>query len=105
MEGPHSPQETECQGHGSPASGERIDPSRWPRGGGITDLKKYLLKNRRTQFAKAFTRKLLTYALGRSLELTDEQAVEELTREFIESDYRIGNLIQLVVASDPFQSK
>jgi len=72
---------------------------------GITDLKKYLLKNRRTQFAKAFTRKLLTYALGRSLELTDEQAVEELTREFIESDYRIGNLIQLVVASDPFQSK
>ncbi|MEO1836973.1 MAG: DUF1585 domain-containing protein [Akkermansiaceae bacterium] len=68
-------------------------------------MKKYLLKNRRTQFAKAFTRKLLTYALGRSLELTDEQAVEELTREFIESDYRIGNLIQLVVASDPFQSK
>jgi hypothetical protein len=72
---------------------------------GIADLKKYLLKNRRPQFAKSFTSKLLTYSLGRSLELTDEKAVEELTREFIESDYRIGNLIQLVVASDPFQSK
>jgi hypothetical protein len=71
----------------------------------FADLKAYLLKHRPEQFAKAFTTKLLTYALGRSLELTDERTVEQLTAKFIEDDYRIENLIQLVVASEPFQTK
>ena len=60
-------------------------------------------KNRR--FAEAFPTTLLTYGLGRSLELTDEKTVKELTAKFIESDYRIANLIQLVVASEPFHKK
>jgi hypothetical protein len=71
----------------------------------FADLKAYLLKHRPEQFAKAFTTKLLTYALGRSLELTDERTVEQLTAKFIEDDYRIENLMQLVVASEPFQTK
>jgi hypothetical protein len=37
--------------------------------------------------------------------LTDEPAVEQLTAKFIEDDYRIEDLIQLVVASEPFQTK
>ena len=72
---------------------------------GIADLKSYLLENKKEQFAKAFTSKLLTYALGRRLEITDEKAVEELTHQFIECDYRIKPLIQLVVASETFQTK
>ena len=72
---------------------------------GIADLKSYLLENKKEQFAKAFTSKLLTYALGRRLEITDEKAVDELTHQFIECDYRIKPLIQLVVASETFQTK
>jgi hypothetical protein len=72
---------------------------------GIADLKKYLLENRRDQFARAFTSKLLTYALGRRLELVDEGEVDDLTARFIKSDYRIKDLIHLVVASKTFQSK
>lgn len=72
---------------------------------GINDLKKYLLEHRREQFARAFTTKLLTYALGRRLELVDEQAVDDLTAKFINSDYRIRDLIHLVVHSKTFQSK
>ena len=72
---------------------------------GAAGLKKYLLEHRRPQFAKALTAKLLAYSLGRTLELTDKKTVAELTAKFVESDYRIGDLIQLVVASDPFHSK
>ncbi|MDB4574410.1 DUF1592 domain-containing protein [Akkermansiaceae bacterium] len=72
---------------------------------GIAGLKKYLLEDRREQFARAFTTKLLTYALGRRLELIDEKSINNLTSKFIESDYRIKNLIHLVVTSKTFQSK
>ena len=73
--------------------------------GNIADLKSYLLKNKKDQFAKAFTSKLLTYALGRRLEITDEKAVEDLTGKFIANNFRIKPLIQLVVASETFQTK
>ncbi len=72
---------------------------------GIAGLKKYLLEDRREQFARAFTTKVLTYALGRRLELIDEKSINDLTSKFIESDYRIKNLIHLVVTSKTFQSK
>lgn len=73
--------------------------------GGVQDLKRYLREKRSAQFASAFTSKLLTYSLGRTLELTDHKTVEDLTAKFIGSDYRIAPLIQLVVASDPFHNK
>lgn len=72
---------------------------------GIADLKKHLLEDRREQFARAFTSKLLTYALGRRLELIDQKTVDELTSNFIKSEYRIKDLIYLIVASKTFQSK
>ena len=72
---------------------------------GIADLKKHLLEDRREQFARAFTSKLLTYALGRRLELIDQKTVDELTSKFIKSDYRIKDLIYLIVASKTFQNK
>lgn len=72
---------------------------------GLAGLKKHLLEDRREQFARAFTTKILTYALGRRLELIDEKSVTELTSKFIESDYRIKDLIHLVVTSKTFQSK
>ena len=72
---------------------------------GIADLKKHLLEDRREQFARAFTSKLLTYALGRRLELIDQKTVDELTSKFIKSEYRIKDLIYLIVASKTFQSK
>ena len=61
--------------------------------------------HRRQQFARALTSKLLSYALGRSLELTDQPTVDELTAKFAEADYRIADLVQFVMASEPFQSK
>lgn len=73
--------------------------------GGLADLKRYLGTQQRRQFAGAFTAKLLTYALGRSLELTDEEALEALTAGFIGDDYRIAPLIRRIVASEAFLTK
>ena len=72
---------------------------------GFTDLKTYLVQKKPEQFARAFTSRLLTYALGRRLELVDEKTVDTLTEKFIASDYRIESLIHLVVADKTFQTK
>ena len=72
---------------------------------GLADLKKHLLTEKREQFARTLVSRLLSYSLGRSLELSDHETVDEITEQFIESDYRLKNLIQLIVASDAFGSK
>tara|TARA_R110002096_G_scaffold28236_11_gene85744 strand:- start:448 stop:2838 length:2391 start_codon:yes stop_codon:yes gene_type:complete len=72
---------------------------------GMEDLKAYLLEERHEQFARALVTKLLTYALGRSLELTDEDALDELTAGFIKNDHQLHRLVQEVVASEAFLTK
>ncbi len=72
---------------------------------GLQDLKAYLLEHRRAQFARAMVRKLLAYALGRSLELSDELVVAKLTEGFQQSGYQLRRLIGQIVASEPFQRK
>ena len=46
---------------------------------GFGDLTDYLITHKSREFARALTAKLLTYALGRSLELGDEETVDDLT--------------------------
>ncbi len=72
---------------------------------GLQDLKSYLVNEKQDQFSRAFVTKLLTYSLGRSLELTDEATVDQLDDKFSESNFRIEPLIQSIVASEPFQFK
>jgi hypothetical protein len=72
---------------------------------GLADLQKYLLNERREQFAKALASKLLTYALGRSLMLEDELLIEELSADFAKDDYRLYGLMKNIVASRPFVSR
>ena len=72
---------------------------------GLADLKSHLLKERREQFARTLVRRLLSYSLGRSLELSDHETVDKLTEQFVASDYKLKNLIQLIVASGAFRSK
>ena len=72
---------------------------------GADGLKAYLLTQRRDQFAEATVRNLMTYALGRSLDLTDEEHVESLAKTLAKDNYRLGNLIVEIVNSEPFQTK
>lgn len=72
---------------------------------GVQQLQEYLLTHKRDQFARSVVKRILTYALGRSLELTDEKTVEELTAQFVQDDFRLNGLITEIVTSHAFQTK
>lgn len=86
--------------------GPRLDPvTQLPNGEqltGVEDLKRYLLEERREHFARAVTRRMATYALGRSLDLGDREAIEELTANFMADDFRLRSLITDLTSSDLF---
>lgn len=68
-------------------------------------LKAYLLSEKEDQFAEALVRKLTTYALGRSLEFTDREQIDHLTKEFKKDDYRLDDLIDSIVTSKLFLTR
>jgi hypothetical protein len=72
---------------------------------GLNELKAHLLSKKHEQFARTLVTRLLAYSLGRSLELSDHETVDELTATFIKSDYKLQQLIQSIAASDAFGSK
>jgi hypothetical protein len=72
---------------------------------GAAGLRDYLAGERKQEFARSLVSRLLTYALGRSLELTDQTAVDQVLEQFAQDDYRLQGLIHKVVASEPFQTK
>jgi hypothetical protein len=88
--------------HGNKAiSTETVLPGNHPISG-VKDLQTYLLSKRRGQFSEALVAKLLTYALGRSLELEDEVAIKALSEDFAANDYRLASLMEKIVASEVF---
>ena len=72
---------------------------------GSKALTAYLMKNQQERFARGFSKHLLTYALGRSLEWTDQPLVDRLARDFQAGGYRMDKLIAEIVQSDAFTMK
>jgi len=72
---------------------------------GLEDLKKFLMNQRREQFAHALVSKMLTYALGRSLDLSDEPTVKKLSKGFTQENYRLSALMKNIIQSKPFLSR
>jgi hypothetical protein len=68
---------------------------------GLDGLQKILL-NHKDEFTRAFTERLLTYALGRGLEAYDQPKVRAIARSAASDDYRIRTLILGIVRSEPF---
>lgn len=70
---------------------------------GINGLRDYLLTDRRDDFLKTFNRRLLGYALGRSVQLSDEPLLNEILQTMTENDDRISTAIQTIVLSPQFR--
>jgi mono/diheme cytochrome c family protein len=64
-----------------------------------------ILLQRRDEFARGMTEKLLTYALGRGLEYYDLPAVRKIMREAAPNDYKWSSIIVSIVKSMPFQMR
>jgi hypothetical protein len=66
---------------------------------------KSILKSQPDAFTESLTRKMLTYALGRGLEPSDDAAVKAIVRKVAADDYRMSSLILGIVNSQPFQKR
>jgi hypothetical protein len=71
---------------------------------GPDDLRKALLR-KPDRFVQTLTEKLMTYALGRSLEYTDMATVRSIARRTASQDYRFQALVMNIVNSDAFQRR
>ena len=63
------------------------------------------LLSRREMFVSTATQKLLTYAIGRTVQYYDMPAVRSIVRKAAENDYKFSSLVLGVVQSDAFQKK
>ena len=71
----------------------------------VKSLKRHLLEERSDDFSRSFVIHLLTYALGRPIQLTDQNAVQDLSSSFRTDNYRLRNLIAQLVLSPTFRTK
>ena len=69
---------------------------------GIADLKQ-ILKDRKQQFVRCLTEKMLIYALGRGLEYYDRPTIDRIVAQLEVEDYRSSALITEIAISDPFR--
>lgn len=68
----------------------------------VRELKRILATERRTDFYRCLTDKLLTYALGRGLEYADVETVDQIVLRLEQAEGRPTALIMGIVESAPF---
>ena len=84
-----------------------IDPSgELPSGEAFATFDEFsnLMATRHEAFTRCLTEKLLTYAIGRELGISDRPGVDSIVQELQQDDKGLGVLITLVVLSDTFRS-
>ena len=72
---------------------------------GAEALSHYLVDKQGRRFARALAAKLLAYALGRTLERTDDVEVDEIADLFEKGGFRLRELCAIIVASDSFRAR
>lgn len=66
---------------------------------------KQILKSQAPLFIRNISEKMLTYALGRGLEMDDRPAVDKIVQQLESNGYRFSTLVTAIVNSDPFQMR
>jgi mono/diheme cytochrome c family protein len=83
------------------ASGELPSGEKFSGAAELIDV----LSQRKHDFARHLSEKVLTFALGRGLQYYDGCAVDDITKRLEENEYRFSALILGIVNSDPFQMR
>lgn len=71
----------------------------------VQELKHILATDRRMDFYRCLTEKLLTYALGRGLEYYDTQTVDDIVARLQNNDGHFSAVLMGVIDSPPFQKR
>jgi hypothetical protein len=83
------------------ASGQLVDGTPV---NGPADLRRALVADP-GQFVQTLTEKLMTYALGRTMEYYDMPTVRQIVRDAAEDDYRFSSIVMGIVRSPAFQMR
>lgn len=70
---------------------------------GLAGLRDYLIAERRDQFVQTFCRKLLGFALGRAVQLSDEPLLKEIAAALEDNDDRFIVAVEQIVLSKQFR--
>jgi hypothetical protein len=74
-----------------------------PEVDGLEGLRKYLSQDRRDSFLRQFCRKLLGYALGRAVQISDEPLLAEMQSKLKSGDFRVWTAVEAIVQSPQFR--
>jgi hypothetical protein len=72
---------------------------------GLEGLRQYLRDKRQGDFIDNLCRKLLSYALGRGVQLSDKQTLVEMRRRLETDEYAFGSLVEAIVTSPQFLNR
>jgi hypothetical protein len=72
---------------------------------GLKQLREELIRSSSNEFRRAIVRKVMAYALGRTLTVGDIDTADALVPVLRAREDRLPALIELIVASEPFQTK
>jgi hypothetical protein len=90
-------------------AGRPVDASADYPGGfkadGVPGLQTFIKEHRQTQFVENISRKLLSFALNRSLQMSDEGLVAQMKTNLEASGYRFSALVETIVQSPQFRTR
>lgn len=70
---------------------------------GAADLMQILADQKKTEFLRCLSRKMLVYALGRGLTTYDRCAINEIVSSLEANEYRFSKMVTSIVLGDPFR--
>ena len=89
--------------------GKPVDTRATFRGGsersGVVGLQEFVRQQRQNDFLDNLDRKLLSYALGRSLQPSDDPTLGEMRQRLTAGGYRFGPLVETIVTSRQFRNR
>jgi hypothetical protein len=74
-------------------------------GSGLRGVQTYIKEKRQDDYLDNLSRKLLSYALGRTLLLSDDPVVERMKSRLAADGYRFDSLVETIVSSPQFLNK
>ncbi len=90
-------------------AGRPVDASATFPGGvdavGVSGLQDYIRAHRQDRYVENLSRKLLAYALNRSLQLSDESLVDKMKTALASDGYRFRALVEEIVTGPQFLNK
>ncbi len=80
-------------------------PSNGGDGSGVPGLRQYIQAHRQGDFVDNFCNKLLAYALGRTLMLSDDPLLQSIQTRLAKDSYHIDDVVDSIVTSPQFLNK